>query len=86
MLAFRTEIRNTPNQQTIKIYLMDVALDKSIKKLLKTLDGVNNIEIQESLARNRVEENITIFRKKDVNINELKSNIDKILNDYFTIS
>ncbi len=83
MLPFRTEIRNTPKEQTLKIYLSNIGMDKQIKELLKSLDGVKQVEIQKSLARNRVEENVTIYTEDDVNINDLKVHIENILTSYF---
>lgn len=83
MLPFRTEIRNTPKEQTLIIYLSNIGMDKQIKELLKSLDGVKQVEIQKSLARNRVEENVTIYTEDDVNINDLKIHIENILTSYF---
>jgi hypothetical protein len=83
MLAFRTEIRNSPREQTLKIYLSDTSLDVSLKNLLENINGVRIVEVQESICRNRVEENVTIFRHKNVSINTLKEEVEGFLNIYF---
>ena len=83
MLPFRTEIRNSPKEQTLKIYLKDISLTQGLKKLLEDINGVRIVEIQESISRNRMEENVTIFRKEDVTINVLKEKVDDFLNKHF---
>jgi len=83
MLPFRSEIRNSPTQQTIKIFLSDESLDSNIKNYLENFNEIDLIEIRKSVERNRVKENITIFRKEGVDITSLKSKIDNSLNQYF---
>ncbi|AXT18397.1 hypothetical protein D7030_07910 [Flavobacteriaceae bacterium AU392] len=83
MLPFRTEIRNSPREQTIKIYLTDITLDNEIKSYLQDFDDIRMIEIRDSVGRNRVSENITIFRNENVDINVLKEVIDDYLTSYF---
>lgn len=83
MLPYRTEIRNSPKEQTIKIYLSDISLDHGLKNLLEKIQGTRSVEVQESLSRNRVEENITIYREEDISINILKEKIDDFLESYF---
>jgi hypothetical protein len=83
MLPYRSEIRNSPKEQTIKIYLSDVSLDAQLKSLLEKIKGVRIVEVQESLSRNRVEENITVFRNEDISINILKEKVDDFLESYF---
>lgn len=84
MLPFRSEIRNTPKEQTIKVYVKDISLDNAIKNMLEKMDTIKHVEVQPSLSRNRVEKNITIFRKEGVNINDLKNSIDLLLDSYFS--
>ena len=83
MLAFRTEIRNSPQEQTLKIYLKDTSLYQKLKSLLETINEVRIVEIQESISRNRVEENVTIFRNEGSSINILKEKVDTFLESYF---
>ncbi|OEK09278.1 hypothetical protein A8C32_11180 [Flavivirga aquatica] len=83
MLPFRSEIRNSPTQQTIKIFLSDESLDEEIKSYLESFSDIELIEIRKSVERNRVKENITIFRKSGVDINSLQAKIDESLNRYF---
>ena len=71
MLPFRTEIRNSPTQQTIKVFLSDESLDNNVKHYLESFNEIELIEIRKSVERNRVSENITIFRKDGVDINSL---------------
>ena len=54
MLPFRSEIRNSPTQPTIKIFLTDESLDNRIKKHLAHFKEIEEIEIGESIGRNRV--------------------------------
>ena len=83
MLPFRTEIRNTPREQTIKVYLSDCDMNEQLKERLTNLQGIESIEIQKSLARNRMSENITVFKTSNVNINELKQLIDVDLQNFY---
>ena len=83
MLAFRTEIRNSPKEQTLKIYLSDTTLDIALKNLLENINGVRVVEVQESISRNRVEENVTVLKNEDLSINTLKERIDAFLEIYF---
>lgn len=84
MLPFRSEIRNSPTQQTIKVYLSDESLDTNVKSYLeKNFSEIELIEIRNSVGRNRVSENVTIFRKEGVDITSLKSKIDESLTGYF---
>ena len=83
MLPFRTEIRNSPKEQTLKIYLSDTSLDVALKNLLENINGVRIVEVQESFSRNRVEENVTVYRNENVSINALKEEIDAFLGIYF---
>ncbi len=84
MLQFRTEIRNSPTQQTIKVFLSDESLDNNVKHYLESFNEIELIEIRKSVERNRVSENITIFRKDGVDINSLQTRIDESLNRYFS--
>ena len=83
MLPFRTELRNSPKEQTIKIYLNDTSLGVKFKNLIENIKGVRIVEVQESISRNRVEENVTVFRKENISINILKNKIDVFLSGYF---
>ncbi|OIQ36203.1 MAG: hypothetical protein BM563_11265 [Bacteroidetes bacterium MedPE-SWsnd-G1] len=85
MLPFRTEIRNSPKEQTIKIYVKDITIYTDIKNMLDKVGGIKFVEIQDSLSRNRVDKNITIFRNDGVNINDLKLTIDGLLDSYFAV-
>lgn len=83
MKAFRSEIRNSPNQQTIKIFLSDESLGARIKKHLEHFKEIEEIEIRESIGQNRGDENVTVFLKDDVDINKMKQSIDSSLWWYF---
>jgi len=84
MLPFRTEIRNSPKEQTLKIYMSDLSLDQTLKVLLEKKEGVRRVEIQDSISRNRVAENVTVFAEEGQSVNKLKEEIDAFLNDYFS--
>ena len=84
MLPFRTEIRNSPKEQTLKIYMSDLSLDQTLKVLLEKKEGVRRVEIQDSISRNRVAENVTVFAKEGQSLNKLKEKLDAFLNDYFS--
>ena len=86
MLPFRSEIRNSPKEQTIKIYVKDISLDDSIKKMLEKIDTIDLVEIQESVSRDRVGINITIFITEGTNINLLKTEIDELLDSFFAVN
>ncbi|MDD7884600.1 hypothetical protein [Flavivirga sp. 57AJ16] len=83
MLPFRSEIRNSPSQQTIKIFLADESLDNEIKAHLEHFVEIDFIEIRESVGQNRADENITVFLKDDVDINKMKTSIESSLWWYF---
>ncbi|MDO6736422.1 hypothetical protein [Wenyingzhuangia sp. 2_MG-2023] len=83
MLPFRTEIRNSPKKQTVKVYINDTKCDQECKDLLEKISGVDFIEIQESISRNRVEENLTIFIKDDADVNRVLKLIENKLDGHF---
>ncbi len=83
MLSYRTEIRNSPKEQTLKIYLSDISLDEELQGLLENINGVRMVEVQKSVSRNRVAENLTVFRKENITINDLKTKIDGFLSSFF---
>ncbi|NJB82101.1 hypothetical protein [Wenyingzhuangia aestuarii] len=83
MLPFRTEIRNSPKHQTIKVYINDTSCDKECKDLLEKISGIDFIEIQKSLSRNRVEENLTIFVKDDADVNRVQKLVENKLDEHF---
>jgi len=83
MLPFRTEIRNSPKKQTIKVYINDTSCDKECKELLETISGVDFVEIQESVSRNRAEQNLTVFIKEDTDVNILQKLIVNKLDGHF---
>ncbi|MDO5972855.1 hypothetical protein [Flavivirga jejuensis] len=83
MLPFRSEIRNSPSQQTIKIFLTDASLDNKIKTHLEHFNEIELVEIRQSIGQNRADENITVFLKDDVDINKMKASIDSSLWWYF---
>lgn len=83
MKPFRSEIRNSPSQQTIKIFLSDESLDAKIKNHLEHFEAIELIEIGESVGQNRADENITIFLKDDTDIHKMKETIDSSLWWYF---
>ena len=78
-LPFRTEIRNSPTQQTVKVFLSDESFDDDVKNHLETLNDIALIEIRKSVERNRVSKNITIFRKEGVDIIDLQHSINDSL-------
>lgn len=83
MLPFRSEIRNSPSQPTIKIFLSDESLDERIKDHLTHFKEIEEIEITESIGQNRGNESITVFLKDGVDINKMKTSIDSSLWWYF---
>ncbi|MEP5341028.1 MAG: hypothetical protein ABJL44_00990 [Algibacter sp.] len=83
MKPFRSEIRNAPSQQTIKIFLSDESLDAKIKSHLEHFQEIELIEIGESIGQNRADENITVYLKNDVDIHKMKETIDSSLWWYF---
>jgi hypothetical protein len=69
MLVFRLEIRNSlRRRQPIKFFLSDESLDAEIKSYLESFNEIELIEIRRSVERNCASENITVFRKKGIDI------------------
>lgn len=83
MLPFRTEIRNNPNTQILKVYVSDINCDQECKNILEKINGVESVEIQESISRNRVKENLTVFIKENTDINRIKMLIENKLDRHF---
>ena len=83
MLPFRSEIRNSPSQPTIKIFLSDETLDERIKTHLKHFKDIEAIEIRESIEQTESTENLTIFLNDGVDIRKMKQSIDSSLWWYF---
>ena len=83
MLPFRTEIRNSPKCQTLKVYINDTTCDIECKDLLNNISGIESIEIQKSLSRNRVEENLTIYIHDDADVNRVQKLVENKLDEHF---
>jgi hypothetical protein len=83
MLPFRSEIRNSPSQPSIKIYLSDESLDGKIKSHLEHFKEIELIEISDCVEQNRANESITVFLKDGVDIAKMKQSIDSSLWWYF---
>ena len=83
MKPFRTEIRNAPNSPTVKIFLSDESLDNEVKTFLESLTTIENIEIRETIDRNRANENLTVFPTEHIEIEKLQQEIDNKLQTYF---
>lgn len=83
MLPFRSEIRNSPSQPTIKIFLSDESLDARIKKHLEHFKEIEEIEIRACVEQTESKENLTIFLKDDADIAKMKQSIDSSLWWYF---
>ena len=83
MLPFRSEIRNSPKQPTIKIFLSKAFLKDRIKKHLEHFKEIETIEIRESMGQNRADENITVFLNDGVDIDKMQQAIDSSLWWYF---
>ena len=83
MLPFRSEIRNSPSQATIKIFLSDESLDERIKTHLEHFKDIEAIEIRESVEQTESIENLTIFLNDGVDIRKMKQSIDSSLWWYF---
>jgi hypothetical protein len=83
MLPFRSEIRNSPSQATIKIFLSDESLDERIKTHLEHFKDIEAIEIRESIEQTESTENLTIFLNDGVDIRKMKQSIDSSLWWYF---
>ena len=83
MLPFRSEIRNSPSQPTIKIFLSDETLDERIKTHLEHFKDIEAIEIRESIEQTESTENLTIFLNDGVDIRKMKQSIDSSLWWYF---
>ena len=83
ILPFRSEIRNSPTQQTIKIFLNDESLDNSIKNHLEHFTEIELIELNETVEQNHSDENLTIFLNDMADINRMKASIDSSLWWYF---
>lgn len=64
--------------------MSDLSLDQTLKVLLEKKEGVRRVEIQDSISRNRVAENITVFADEGQSLNRLKEKLDAFLNDYFS--
>lgn len=83
MLPFRTEIRNSPKCQTLKVYINDTTCDQECKDLLNNISGIESIEIEKSISRNRVEENLTIYIHDDADVNRVQKLVENKLDQHF---
>ncbi|WP_157359408.1 hypothetical protein [Wenyingzhuangia fucanilytica] len=61
----------------------DTACDQECKELLENISGIESIEIQESISRNRVEENLTIYIKDDADVNRVQKLVENKLDQHF---
>lgn len=83
LVPFRSEIRNSPTRQTIKIFLSDESLDAKIKSHLECFTEIEFIEVNETVEQNLANENLTVFLNEAVDINRMKASIDSSLWWYF---
>jgi hypothetical protein len=83
MKPFRTEIRNSPKEQTLKIYLSEVSLNEELREKLEKITGIRRVEIQKSISRNRVAENLTVYKEDREDINVVKENTAAFLSTFF---
>lgn len=82
-VPFRSEIRNSPTRQTIKIFLNDDSLEEPVKKHLEYFTEIEIVEINETVEQNRSDANLTIFLNELIDINKMKASIDSSLWWYF---
>lgn len=82
-IPFRSEIRNSPTRQTIKVFLNDDSLEQRVKNHLECFPEIEIIEINETVEQNHSDANLTIFLKDVVDINKMKASIDSSLWWYF---
>lgn len=83
MVVFKSEIRNAPTQQIIKIFLNDESLDREVKDYLESFNEVEYVEIRKSVERNRTSKNIAVYGHQGIDINALKLKIDEGLIVFF---
>lgn len=82
-VPFRSEIRNSPTRQTIKIFLNDDSLEERVKNHLEHFTEIDLIEINETVEQNHSDANLSIYLHDMADINRMKASIDSSLWWYF---
>ena len=81
---FDTEIREVFNKKYLKVFIKDLSKLSEIKIILNSLDSVKNVNITESSSSNSPNRNLTVYPKRVYSIDEVKNEVEKALNSYFS--
>ena len=84
MKQFTTEIRQTKNNDYVKVFLLDMARNEEIKTALSDLDCVKTVNLTESNSRNNPSMTLTVYPKRMFDGQTLNKRIVSFLDSYFT--
>lgn len=83
MLPFRTEIKNNFRKETINVYIKDTSCDNECKQLLKSINGIDTIEIINSERKSKIKENLTVFVNHNTDVSKIQQLIENRLVSHF---
>lgn len=81
MKHFTTEIREAFNKKYLKVFLKDLNHLEKVQTLLSNLQSVKNVNITANATRD-----ITVYPAKVYDVNEMKTEVELALNNYFSSS
>ena len=85
-MLFRSEIKKSPNQAIIKLFLANESLAGHVKYYLENkFAGIRCVLNTEVVGKTATNENVTIFLNDGIDIHEVKRNINYSLRRFFGI-
>lgn len=84
MKQFTTEIRQTENNDYVKVFLLDMARNEEIKTALSDLDCVKNVNLTPSSSSNNPPMTLTVYPKRMYDGQTLNKCIVSFLDSYFS--
>jgi hypothetical protein len=80
---FDTEIRESPRERYLKVFIRDLTHINEIRTLLEGLNSTRTVNITDSTSRNSPPQNLTIYPSRVYDIIEVQKEVTIALESYF---
>lgn len=80
---FDTEIRESPKERYLKVFIKDIGQIQEVQSLLNGLNSTRIVNITDSQSRNSSPQNLTIYPSRVYGIEEVQSEVTVALESYF---
>jgi hypothetical protein len=77
-IAFTTEIRESPSNKYLKVFLHDLSDINKIRDEIENLSCINNVNITENKK-----DDLTVYPKPTCDIEETQQEVEQFLSEYF---